>query len=238
VVRVTIAKGVTEGILAYVGKTPDGSYPPFVFRSFLSPNDVEISDDVYIITAAEAEKRIEPPRLASLEIEPGTLFLKPCQSVVLTARGKDQNGCPFVLKDVQWGGDAGEIEFISSGVCRLKASSEAGAFVITAQADELTACSSVTVSGADVGPGPGPGPGPEPPQRPSIKTLSWRGEIPAQKWMNFYTRVLTRFAGSKGLKITIHFTFEPDDGIAPEKIQETKVALRELGLNDDTEARD
>ncbi len=230
-IRLTIAKGVTEGILAYVGKKADGTYSPFIFRSSLSPNDIEISDDVFVITASEAEKRIEPPRLASLEIEPGTVFLKPSQSVILTARGKDQNGCPFAIKDVQWGGDAGEIEVMSPGVCRLKASDEAGAFVVTARADEQTACASVTISGADVGPGPGPEP-PPPPR--SIRTLSWRGEIPAQKWMNFYTRVLTRLAGSKGLRVTIHFTFEPEEGISPEKIQETKVALRELGLNDDT----
>jgi hypothetical protein len=232
-IRLTIAKGVTEGILAYVGKKPDGTYSPFVFRSPLSPNDVEISEDVFIIKGEEAQKRIEPPRLASLEIEPAALVLKPGQKVTLTARGRDQNGCPFPLTEVAWSGDAGQVEALSPGVCRLTAGAETGAFVVTARADKQTALAQVTITVEAVGPTAVTDL--ERPGRPTMKTLSWRGEIPAQKWMNFYTKVLTRFAGSKGLRITIHFTFEPGEGIAPEKIQETEVALRELGLSDEME---
>ena len=51
--------------------------------------------------------------------------------------------------------------------------------------------------------------------------------------MNFYTKVLARFAGEKGLKLTVRVDVEPDGGLSTQKIEETKVALRELGLNDD-----
>jgi hypothetical protein len=61
----------------------------------------------------------------------------------------------------------------------------------------------------------------------------WTGEIPPQKWMNFYTKVLTRFATTKGLKIKIDFEVSQADGISEQKVEETKVALRELGLGDD-----
>jgi hypothetical protein len=51
--------------------------------------------------------------------------------------------------------------------------------------------------------------------------------------MNFYTKVLSRFAGSKGLKITINVEVSPEGGVSKQKLEETKVALRELGLNDE-----
>jgi hypothetical protein len=50
--------------------------------------------------------------------------------------------------------------------------------------------------------------------------------------MNFYTKVLSKFAASKGLKLTVRFELEADRHISPQKIEETKVALRELGLDD------
>ena len=56
--------------------------------------------------------------------------------------------------------------------------------------------------------------------------------MPAQKWMNFYTKVLSKFAASKGLKLTVRFELKGDEPISPQKIEETKVALRELGLAD------
>jgi hypothetical protein len=51
--------------------------------------------------------------------------------------------------------------------------------------------------------------------------------------MNFYTRVLSRFAASKGLKLTLTVEVSHDGGASEQKLEETKVALRELGLNDD-----
>jgi hypothetical protein len=50
--------------------------------------------------------------------------------------------------------------------------------------------------------------------------------------MNFYTKVLSKFAASKGLKLTVRFELNRDGPISPQKIEKTKVALRELGLDD------
>jgi len=63
--------------------------------------------------------------------------------------------------------------------------------------------------------------------------VKWTGEVPPQKWMNFYTKVLSRFASSKGLRITLTVEVSPDGGVSEQKIEETKVALRALGLKDD-----
>jgi hypothetical protein len=63
--------------------------------------------------------------------------------------------------------------------------------------------------------------------------MAWQGEIPPQKWMNFYTKVLSKFAANKGLRLTLSVEVTPDGGVSSQKIEETKAALRELSLNDD-----
>lgn len=63
------------------------------------------------------------------------------------------------------------------------------------------------------------------------------GSAPAQKWMNFYTTVLSKFASGKGLKLTVTVEVSPEGSVSSQKIEETKVALRELGLNDDVTSR-
>jgi hypothetical protein len=55
--------------------------------------------------------------------------------------------------------------------------------------------------------------------------------------MNFYTKVLSRFAVGQGLTITVTAEVSDAGGISQQKIDETKVALRELGLQDEM-ARD
>jgi hypothetical protein len=63
--------------------------------------------------------------------------------------------------------------------------------------------------------------------------MSWSGEIPPQKWMNFYTKVLAKFAsGGSGLKLKLNIEVSPEGGLSKQKIEETKSALRELGLSD------
>jgi hypothetical protein len=66
----------------------------------------------------------------------------------------------------------------------------------------------------------------------SIPRLVWSGDIPHQKWMNFYTKVLSKFAITAGMKLTLRVEVAPANGISPQKVDETKVALRELGLKD------
>ena len=42
--------------------------------------------------------------------------------------------------------------------------------------------------------------------------LQWTGDVPPQKWMNFYTKVLSRFAATSGLKIEIRVDINPPEG--------------------------
>ena len=73
----------------------------------------------------------------------------------------------------------------------------------------------------------------EPPPGTEITGFHWEGEISPQKWMNFYTKVLSRFATGGGLKLTVAVDVEPPGGTTVSKAEETKVALRELGLSED-----
>jgi hypothetical protein len=66
----------------------------------------------------------------------------------------------------------------------------------------------------------------------AVRSVTWSGEIPFQKWMNFYTRVLSKFATDGGLRVTVKVEITPVGGVSEQKVEETRSALRELGLND------
>jgi hypothetical protein len=68
----------------------------------------------------------------------------------------------------------------------------------------------------------------EPERFPLIR---WNGEVPPQKWMNFYTKVVSKFASAPGVKLSVTFEAAPEGGISKPKIEEAKAALRELGLD-------
>jgi hypothetical protein len=163
-IKDTIARGVENGMLGYVGKKADGSYAPFHWNSSLPSQDVEISDDVFLIQREVAEA-----------YRAGTI--SPTPNVVV--------------------GPA------------------------ATEASNTTSISSVT--------------GGKSPISASIPRLVWSGDVPHQKWMNFYTKVLSKFAATAGLKLTLRVEVAPAEGVSPQKVDETKVALRELGLKDSLE---
>ena len=86
--RDTIVKGVCEGILAYVGKTASGDYDPFIFRKTVTLDDVELSDDVYIVTKETAEAYVKS------KAKPPVVVPEPD-----TARHADQAGAADDARD-------------------------------------------------------------------------------------------------------------------------------------------
>jgi len=220
-VKDTIARGVESGLLAYVGKAPNGAYEPFYFKCSLTPSDVEISDDMFIIPADLAEKSVEPPRLATLALEPDQTRIEPGKKDTFVAKGFDQHGRAIKIGSVLWKATGGKID--GEGV--FTAGVDEGRFVVTASAGEISGTAAVEIATGAV-----------PPPKP-VKTkpgqLMWSGEVPSQKWMNFYTKVLSRFARETGLRLTVSVEVSPDGGVSQQSMEETKVALRELGLKDD-----
>ena len=222
-IKGTISKGVTEGLFAYVGKG-NGAYDPFMFDSPLSDADVEISADMFIITADEARKHVEPPVLATLEMIPQTASLQPATTQRFMVRGLDQRGDEFGLP-------SDGMEFIATGgiidhTGAFVAGDSEGTSTITAVFNGLSAIATVSVTQVGTHTSPTPPP-------PNRQKISWTGVVPPQKWMNYYTRVLSQYATEKDLKLTLAFEVSPEDGAATQKVEETKAALRELGLNDD-----
>ncbi len=168
VLKETISRGVGNGLLAYIGKTASGEYKPFHFSNALMIADVELSEEMFIVTKETAEAYLQGRAAPS----PPTPMLPPTNP--------------------------------SGGVV------QPGAFPVTTL----------------------------PPLVPtSASGLDWSGEIPPQKWMNFYTKVLSKFASARGLKLTVKVEVSPEGGVSKQKLDETKSALRELGLNDDVSSK-
>jgi len=142
-------------------------------------------------------------------------------------RGIDQYGQDIVTAGVEWKATGGAID--KDGV--FTASQDEGSFAVTANIGAVKSSAMLDV----VRPGSLPPPTPHPPALPGA--LRWTGEIPAQKWMNFYTKVLSKFAGAQGLKLTLSIEVSPEGGISSQRIEETRMALQELGLRSDLETR-
>lgn len=169
-IKQTVARGVQDGVLAYVSKSHEGKYQPFAFERSIQPEDVELSDDVFIITRETALAYRESQAEAAIPGAQPTSGTAPVSS----PDGTEPSRHPGVPTPFQ-------------------------------------------LQPTPVGP---------------AKSLTWTGEVPAQKWMNFYTRVLSKFATSGGLRLTVKVEMAPDGGVPSQKVEETRAALRELGLND------
>ncbi|MCY2928835.1 MAG: DUF499 domain-containing protein [Planctomycetota bacterium] len=218
VVRESIARGVSNNDLAYVGKAPDGHYEPFHFQTSLLAQDVELSDDMFIIKAEVAKRHVEPPKLTSITISPENPCVAPGKQEAFAARGLDQHGLPMALTAVAWSAAGGSVG--DDGV--LTAGPYEGCFSVTASSAGISASASYRVSARSEPPSPQPTPG----------RLVWSGEVPAQKWTNFYMKVLSKFASDRSVSMSIRAEITVDGKVSPQKLEETKTALRELGMSD------
>ena len=71
-IKRTIADGVNQKLIAYAGKRWRRRYEPFIFEPDIGvdENDIEISDEMVLLRAADASLEKEPPRLTRIEIKP------------------------------------------------------------------------------------------------------------------------------------------------------------------------
>jgi hypothetical protein len=191
-VKDTIARGVSSGLIGYVGKTGGGTYEPFIYKHELTASEVEISDDMFIIVAAEADKQIQPPSLTALHISPQGARIEPGKKQTFVAHGRDQHGGDISTGLIDWKATGATID--AEGV--LKAGPDEGSFIVTATTGNVSATANFVIAKAGSPPPPPPDPPPIKPVR-AAAGLSWSGEVPPQKWMNFYTKVLAKFAAAR-----------------------------------------
>lgn len=222
-IRRTISDGVTDGHLGLATKDSGGRLMLAKFKESLSEMEVEILDDVFVLKAEDAQKLLEPPRLASLAIRPGNVILKPTEQVAFTCAALDQYGRPFDLLSITWSGSGGTIK--PDGL--FTAGSAEGLFSVRATVGKVEAIAEVRLRAEQP---------PDDDDEIEVKTgknvIRWRGTVPPQKWMNFYTKVLTRFASSPDLKLEVSFEVVIDREQAQSKANETRSGLKELGLDD------
>jgi hypothetical protein len=166
ILKDTITGGVANGVFAYVGKGPRGTYKPFVLNQAMMKADVEFSEDVFIISKETAEAYIS------------------------------KGGAPVETPQPEKTGEEQQPQPVGKGKRQMPAETQ------------------------------------------MLRGFSWAGEVPAQKWMNFYTRVLAKFSAAKGMKLTVKVEIAPDGGVSKQKIEETQRALGELGLQQELDFKE
>jgi Protein of unknown function (DUF499) len=219
-IKRTIADGINQKLIAYAGKSANGGYEPFLFEPDVGvdENDIEISEEMVLLKAADAILEKEPARLARIDINPASAHLRPGESITFTASCFDQHGRPFEGAKVAWAASGGAID--QEG--RFSAE-DVGDYRIEAQADSLVGKAEARVEETSIGPGPIIKP-------PDPKGFAWQGTVPPQKWMNFYTKVLSSLVSTPGLKLEVRFAVPPGETATEAKIEATRAALRDLGL--------
>ncbi len=214
-IKGTIAKGVTEGMFGYCGEMIDGVPHPLFFEQAISPEEVEISDEMFIIPAEAARAAKQPRIVERVDIPNMQIMIKPGASITIPVVAYDQNNEVMPVGHVNWEATGGDV----SGDGVFTGGDEEGTFWIRARINEVSCTVPVTVKKDAVRP-------------PTPNAMEWSGQVQPQKWMNFYTKVLSRFATRKGLSIEIRIHVSDESGISQPDIDETRSALRELGLND------
>jgi hypothetical protein len=79
-------------------------------------------------------------------------------------------------------------------------------------------------------------PPPPPVSTRTVPGFSWEGDVPWQKWTQFYNKVVSRFS-TKGAKLRVTVEVAPPGGVSEHEVQETRTALKELGLDDQVQGR-
>lgn len=219
-IKCMIADGVTQGLIGYATKDAAGRLKLERLKESLFDADVEILDDVFILKPDEAQKLREPPRVDKLVLRPEHVVVKVGDQASFSCSAIDQYGQPIGTGQVVWSATGGTVD--ANGL--FTAGDHGGVFNIKAICDGSEAFSEVRVTTLDEPTVPPPPPG--------ERYIRWRGTVPPQKWMNFYTKVLSKYATSQDLKLEVSFEVKVDRDQADAKANETKSALRELGLDD------
>lgn len=220
-IKRTIADGVTQGILGYARKDSKDRLVLERFKDSLAELEVEIADDVYLLRAEDAQKLVEPPRLTKLAIIPAQANIRPKDKIKFHAEAFDQYSQPYSLPAQSWSATGGSID--SEGL--FVAEDATGIYTAQVRSGSLEAMAEIQITKEE--------------QRPvgpkSTRVIRWRGNVPPQKWMNFYTKVLSRFASSPGLKLEVNFEAPAEGDQGKTKADEARSGLRELGLSDEIE---
>jgi hypothetical protein len=147
----------------------------------------------------------QPVRLV---ISPSEVVLGKGGSQAFTVKGYDQDGRQIPLGKVVWSAGGGSID--DSGF--FQAGQGEGSFEVSASSCDLQSTGKVIIKGVNA---------------------IWSGEIPHQRWSQFYNKVLMKHVMGKKLKLKVEVKLED---ATPDDVDQMRIALQELGLDDDVQA--
>jgi hypothetical protein len=151
------------------------------------------------------EQTTSPVRL---EIYPQEMNMGRGERRTFTVTGFDQQGKVVPLSKVVWAAEGGSIDdrgFFQAGQAE-------GSFEVTARCGDLKEIAKVAVKGVNA---------------------HWMGEVPHQRWSQFYNKDLMKHVMSKKLKLKVEIELED---VTAEDVEQMRISLQELGLDDDVQA--
>jgi len=162
---------------------------------------------------ANGEARVaikdEHVELQRVVITPRQVTISPGSKQIFAVGGFDQNEQEVSLSKVIWeatGGVIGDDGIFQAGL-------DEGDFTVTARSGDVIGSAAVAVKN---------------------RAIAWTGDLPPQRWTTFYTKVLSKFATRKGLKLRV--IVEVSDA-SEQEVEEMRVALLDLGLDDEIEVK-
>lgn len=234
-IKQTIADAVSSKLIGYARKEASRTVLER-FGEALTEHEVEISDDIVLLRAEDAQKLLEPPKLDRLVISPERVELNPNEQANLVPKGTDQYGNPFPVRELTW--SASGCSVTQDG--RVHVGDEPGLYVVTARSGDVEAQAQIRVVARKPvnDPGGRKADGTDAVE-PEKKLVRWSGSIPPQKWTTFYMKVVSPFATAAGLNLRVEVEVPADPSEQQAKVQLEKIrnALKELGLDDDADLR-
>lgn len=213
---------MSNGIIDYAERDVTGQLRLRMPNESLFDDDVEISDEVFILKEEDAQKLREPPKLTELRLNRTQVILKISDQATFKCEGIDQYGRNIDPGTVDWTATGGFID--ADGL--FTAGDHTGQFEVAAKSGDIEATAEVRIKKVADFP---------PPTSPGKKTVRWSGTVPPQKWMNFYTKVLSKLASDPDLTLKVTFEVPAEYEQAESKADETRTGLKELGLDDDVQ---
>jgi hypothetical protein len=202
--------------------------------------DVEISDDMFIITPETAEAYLAglTPTLTSLTIDPPQVNLTTGEKITFTAHALDETG-EEIKRNVQWEATGGTID--QKGMF-IAGKNDGSDFEVRATAGEKSAWVKVSILSKK----PDPpdqlvhqlAPSEERPETPLSIHVSWEGDLSAQAqseqaWLELYRTLLAPLSQTCSLNLELRLDMSQEQGITADHIEELKTALRKLNLPED-----
>ena len=224
-IKQTIADAVTSKLIGYARREGNRTVLER-FGEALGENEVEISDDIVILKAEDAQKLLEPPRLDRLIISPERVELSPNEHAGFTVKGFDQYGQHFAVEAPTWSAPGCTVE--PDGQIRVGEST--GVFAVTARCDDVEAQAEIRVVARQKPDKPQN----NEPREDDRKVIRWSGTITPQKWTTFYMKVVSPFAGTAGLelRVEVEMPADPNSQQAKAQVEKIRNALRDLNLDD------